>query len=325
MNLSIRRMTLADVSPCHAQLTLFDRHLYDEADFDALPGLWRALLLGGQMQAYVLEDLDLCGPQRLVAFGTTVFLSEGLGAEALAVTGVNREISRRLQEGRSPLLTPAAVRAANSGEGLHLHAFHQAIAAPNLMAEENRAVWVKFAEMFFQHICPGWRLKEVTIEVYGDAQAQLNLNGGFRLRSGAAASPSEDAPPEARPILLGLTSVEARRLYGAAMSFVFEYTPPRLFFRPTEQDLLRAALDGLSDAQAAEALCLALPTIRKRWRTIFERASQVLPWLFCPSAPLRPGAGRRGPEKRETLLQYLRSHPEELRPILPPPCDRLAR
>ena len=60
---------------------------------------------------------------------------------------------------------------------------------------------------------------------------------------------------------------------------------------------------------------MSLPTIHKRWQTLFARVQDIHPDLL-PDAPLDGQAGR-GSEKRRPLLNYLRAHPEELRPNLP--------
>ena len=70
------------------------------------------------------------------------------------------------------------------------------------------------------------------------------------------------------------------------------------------------ALDGETDRDLSPALGLALPTIKSRWRKIYDRVAMVDPDLF----PDRQDAnGRRGDEKRRRLMDYLRHHPQELR------------
>jgi hypothetical protein len=56
--------------------------------------------------------------------------------------------------------------------------------------------------------------------------------------------------------------------------------------------------------------------VKARWRTIYDRVGEVASDLL-PVAADDGASGRRGPEKRRRLLEYLRQHPEELRPSLP--------
>ena len=82
--------------------------------------------------------------------------------------------------------------------------------------------------------------------------------------------------------------------------------------RDTDQELLLAALEGLTDAELADVLGLKLPALKKRWASLFDRVGRVRPDLVPQSD--HETAHTRGPQKRHRLLAYLREHPEELRP-----------
>jgi hypothetical protein len=56
-------------------------------------------------------------------------------------------------------------------------------------------------------------------------------------------------------------------------------------------------------------LFVSLPAIKRRWENIFDRVGSIRPDL-CPL-----GNGTRGIQKRQRVLSYVRSHPEELRPF----------
>jgi hypothetical protein len=56
--------------------------------------------------------------------------------------------------------------------------------------------------------------------------------------------------------------------------------------------------------------------VKKLWRLVHQRALDAMPHLFDEAGA--SDGGTRGPEKRRTLLQYLRQHPEELRPYSAP-------
>jgi hypothetical protein len=79
--------------------------------------------------------------------------------------------------------------------------------------------------------------------------------------------------------------------------------------------MLRQAILGYTDVELARRLQLALPTVKNRWRALYDRLGRIAPELVhevdCSS-----NQAVRGQEKRRRLLEYLRRHPEELRPGL---------
>jgi hypothetical protein len=85
---------------------------------------------------------------------------------------------------------------------------------------------------------------------------------------------------------------------------------PQFGFTRREQELLELALEGGDDTAMAESLFVTVPAIKRRWTTIFERVGRIRPDL-CPL----DGEGTRGVQKRQRVLTYVRSHPEELRPF----------
>jgi DNA-binding CsgD family transcriptional regulator len=49
--------------------------------------------------------------------------------------------------------------------------------------------------------------------------------------------------------------------------------PPRFGFSPGEKDMLLLALLGGTDAEVAGELSISPETVRKRWRSVFERVA----------------------------------------------------
>lgn len=56
--------------------------------------------------------------------------------------------------------------------------------------------------------------------------------------------------------------------------------------------------------------------MKKHWRNVYSRAAHALPQEL-PVSPAEDVDVKRGKEKKRHLLEYLRSHMEELRPVLP--------
>jgi hypothetical protein len=100
---------------------------------------------------------------------------------------------------------------------------------------------------------------------------------------------------------------------GSLIDLLFLRHKPVLELRDTDQQLLVAALGGLTDEELARRLDQSLSTIKKRWVSLFERTLELRPDLF-PDVNQNDGP-TRGKQKRHHLLAYVRSHPAELRPF----------
>ncbi len=285
-----------------------------------LPDVWQQWLQDGVYQMTVLEDRERPMGQRLVGFGSSAFVTNAFAAELregqLPPSPAAHAVQRHLV-GQSPLLSSEAVRRANSGPGLNLLVLHIGWDESVLTPEEVRWVKSKLIEAFyFTH--GGYRIKAFLQEVFSEEEMRRGLATGSRLYtdyaeffSGSVTSP----PPASRPFLVGATRDEAQD--GSTIAPMFFYTPPRFFFKPWEQELLCLAMLGRSDAEAVAALHVSRSTVQKRWHTIYERTAAA-PDLFPPDAVAGQSPQTRGAEKRRHLLAYLRHHPEELRPVLPP-------
>ena len=71
-----------------------------------------------------------------------------------------------------------------------------------------------------------------------------------------------------------------------------------------------------TDAQIAVQLGVSLDAVKKSWRSIYQRIDDLAPRMFGDAA-MPPHDGHRSVEKRRHLLEYLRTHLEELRPTNP--------
>jgi hypothetical protein len=106
---------------------------------------------------------------------------------------------------------------------------------------------------------------------------------------------------------------DARGSNSIALAELFAlFTPPRCRFTPREQQTLLLALDGHTDEGIAQELGVSNSTAKRLFRGIYEKTADALPDLGLSGASL--SHGMRGPEVRRHLLNYVRQHPEELRP-----------
>jgi len=263
--------------------------------------------------ASVTDDVD---PQRgasVVAFGASVFVTDGFMTEARGAREpylTNRLIQRELSGSTSPVLRPKSIARANAEEGLNVIIIHAG--APR---ERAYAIRHSLRESFiWSH--RGYHIKEILQEVWDDVdrewvQAWGALRGDYsdyycRMRSDI---------PAYRPFLIGLTAEEALTDPGSLASAVFLFNPPRFRFSEGAQDLLMRAMDGETDAVVASTLHISLPAVKMRWRTIYDQVEAVTPELLPEPIHVPPSA--RGHEKRRSIIEYVRSHPEELRPFAP--------
>jgi hypothetical protein len=114
--------------------------------------------------------------------------------------------------------------------------------------------------------------------------------------------------------LFVLDRESALAMTGSIAAILFHPREPVLGLRKEDQQLVAAALKGLTDVELTEELSLQLSTVKKRWAALYDRVAAANPTLV---------RGRdddldrriRGPQKRHHLLAYLRQHPEELRPF----------
>ena len=316
MHLTYRPATAQDVEAC---LEMLPPGFVCGASCRArLADAWRNWLREGIMQMTVLEDGMRPSVSRRIAFGNSVFVTEAFAQETKASLPppLGVQVVRRWSEGRSPVLDLRALRAANSGPGLTLLILHIGW-MPRLTAEEVRWAKGKLLEalLFF---FSGYQLKEVLQEVYSEEERQRGMAAGAHLKNDYynfyRAHPEALPTPECRPYLLGGSRAETAD--GSYLSPLFFYHPPRFFFKIGEQEVLRLALLDRSDEEASDILSVSPSTVQKRWRTIYERVSAAEPGFFPSEGAF--ASNTRGAAKRPHLLGYLRSHPEELRPVNPP-------
>jgi hypothetical protein len=263
-------------------------------------GARRSLLAQGRLNAAVAEDVLRPAGARIAHFGISAFVTDACVQQIRArpPSSVGTFVMERIADRDPVILDAAATRRANSGLGLNLVVLEHLYATKTLSPEQQALNYAKGPESFLL-VHQGYRLKEILGQFPEQGGRQFALESGFLVRDAATH-------------LLGITRQEARA--GTYVARAFVYQPPHLFLSLGEQQMLQCALEGSTDEELAAALCLALPTIKTRWRSVYTRVAQAAPHLL-------PEAGeqgrKRGTEKRRPLLDYLRHHPEELRPHWP--------
>jgi hypothetical protein len=309
-----------DVAPCVALVASHpeERRRYGTLLKHLRPA-WVKLIRSQAMQPILIEDTGSRAPD-IAGCGASVFVNDQFLARLKAdpMVWLGPELVRRALSNDGSILPPKAIREAYSRQGLNVAVWAGTVhpMRPEYSLELMRA----FA---YQHT--GYRLKELVTQPHEFELTRMTINAGTLLwhasegcyRDGSS-EPIEEL--SAKPFLLGATralAFENGAIVGSWLSSLFSYEPPRIYFRPAEQRLLLAALRGLTDEDLADELGISLSAVKKTWRSVYRRASQA----SLPELPLSATAAietKRGKEKKQPLLEYLRRHMEELRPILPP-------
>ncbi|MCW3098635.1 MAG: hypothetical protein JWL77_4253 [Chthonomonadaceae bacterium] len=285
---------------------------------------WETFRQYANALSVIVEDLDRQAEDRVVGCTEAVFIANSFAEHAK--TGqrpfLNKQIAELTRCGRSPLLDMVGIRKAQTGEGITLYVPYVGWREQVLSAEEAWKVR-EYMNRVLNYLGLGYYYREMMIEVAGEDSKNRGLAAGFYVRTDYApfyrasqerpgrAGAAEPPAPGLQPYLLSITRAEAFRHDGSLVSHSFIYSKPRLGFTLVEQELLCWAMQGRGDDEIAPYVHVSKEAIKKRWDRIFAKVEEHLPSLL-PSH----GDGKRGPEKRGTLLVYLRDHPEELRPCI---------
>jgi hypothetical protein len=310
-----RFATTADLPTCQALL---------EPGFRVPPLLrnrltesWVTLLTTGSGMLSVIEDPEVPHPGGLEAFAALVFVSDAFIDEVRAAPRpyLSAVIYERMQQDRSPVLTPAQIAAANARGTLNLVCLHFALRDRALDHPRTRGT-LQVANTAFFFFVGGYRIQTLLQEVYGAEHAQYMRGGGLRLRCdfGHHFGGDPDRPPASdHPYLFGLDREEVEPAAVNPLSYLFHPLPPRFGFTRTAQRVLEQALLVQTDEEIAAHLRVSLDAVKQTWRAIYARVEGVAPRLLGvrPSSPEH----HRSAERRRHLLDYLRMHLEELRPV----------
>ncbi len=310
----------------HCVRSVRDGYAYKDEDLPELLAMWRHLLSGGAATAHVIEDVGASSPdRRIVWFCFKVFVppDRAVFLKENAPPLVARNLVEIFRDGGSlPVLSGAALRRDNSpgGRGLTLLVLNSGY--PRFIVDEQRQQEVlNLVTDFSIYSCGGYHLRELLIETYNDFEFRWGLGAGFRIHTEYNQT---EPDPERQPRLMGVTAAEAAHQPGTISSHIFRYSPPRLQFRPAEQELLLHALTGERDDELAVGFGVSPHTIKKRWQDIYGKVADAAPELLRGEEASESTAVR-GIEKRRYLLQYLHHHLEELRPYTLPSIPVRAR
>jgi hypothetical protein len=255
------------------------------------------------------------GKVEIVGFGLAVFVTKGFVDSELQdpAPGLNARLVESVASGKSVIATYEEVRDANTRGDLQQVILDTSWKTGRLNASQVDEVRILLGRAY-QEVFAGYRFSRILLEcVDGLDLWHVHGHRGLRIvdRFEAYRLARPDTTWNADRALVTVTIESMREDPHSIASELFHHRhQPEIAFTPGEQELLEAALEGADDAAASKALFVTVPAIKRRWASIFGRVSATRPDI-CPA-----DAGEtRGIQKRQRVIAYVRSHPQELRPF----------
>lgn len=276
---------------------------------------WKNLLGMTHATRSAVIELQRKGTNEIVGFGLGVFVKKSfVDAEfANPAPGLNCRIIESVLNSDPTVATYQEVRDANTHGNLQQVVLDASWKHGHLDATQVDEVRVLLA-MSYQELYAGYRLSRLLSELVDErdfwhAQGLRAFQIIDRFEAYRKVNPDTTWNPERALSAVTFQTMQTDPASVAAGLF-HHHAEPQFGFTREEQELLEAALEGMDDASASRDLHVSLAAIKRRWQNIFYRVADLMPGL-CPS----DGDGTRGIQKRQRILTYVRSHPEELRPF----------
>lgn len=280
----------------------------------ALDG-WRHLLEMAHATRSAVVEMRAKGHVEIVGFGFASFVKQSFIEDEIRKPrpGLNSRIVESAVNGNPVVATYAEVRDANTRGHLQQVILDTSWKNGPLTSAQVDEVRVVLGRAY-QELFIGYRFSRILVELVDELDS-WHIRGLKVFRTIDEFDDFYRANPETkwnrdrRLIEVSLDSIRADP-HSVAAGLFQHHVQPHFAFTRGEQELLELALEGVEDAAAAESLFVSLPAVKRRWASIFERVGAIRPDL-CPM----DGEGTRGTQKRQRILTYVRSHPEELRPF----------
>ncbi|QED29321.1 hypothetical protein FRD01_19200 [Microvenator marinus] len=304
MSLSIRSTDPRDLVE---MVKLVPPFVFAEVDRTSVVELWRRWLDEEIASSRVITRRD-AGGEFLEGFGMTVFLKHDFVESYLEAPQafLAAQIYERELAGNSVVMSRQEIAAANWDAGLYLFVLHYAQRAAAPESSDFEEV-LTVAHTGFRESTEGYDLLALWQEAFLDEEAAFLGSGGMRVCFDFGEF--ERAGVNLHGRLMGLTRAQAlSEPPGSTVSFAFRTPPPEIGFTPGQQRVLEIALRGESDIEIASELSVSRDAIKQMWRAIYERVEKS-------GAKGLLAEDYTNHRRRRALLEYLRNHPEELRPL----------
>lgn len=300
-----REMCEADLAEC---FNIEPRHLGAEiVGRDPALKIWKDLVRSRCFNSVVIESATPRHTERIVACGSSLFVTPDFATQELERPRpyLNSRIIASIAAGKTVAL-PERILCGEKGHcPVDLVVLSGDYLNNSLSQEELDEVQMLLPFTFMEaHL--GYRLNRILIEWTGETQRQFHHSSGV-WRAVAAFEQADRG-------LSILTRKDALAVSGSIAGALFQYQEPILHLHETDKQLLAEALRGGTDSELASRMNLSLATIKKRWLSLFQRVAETQPALL-PGCREQSWNAYRGPQKRYHVLDYVRSHPQEIRPF----------
>jgi hypothetical protein len=276
---------------------------------------WRQLFDMPYATRSALVERRRNGTTEIVGFGFAAFVKKSFADAEVRQPqpGLNARIIASVVNGKSAIATSDEVRDANTRRDLQQVILDTSWKDTHLSPEQRDEVRVLLG-LAYQELHAGYRFSRILSEMVDELDLwHVRGHRSFEVvdRFEAYRRANPDTPWNVERALVAAT-VESMRTdpHSIAASLFHHHLDPQFAFTQAEQQLLEAALEGADDGSASKSLFVSMAAIKHRWKSIFERVAAIRPELCPPD-----GDGTRGIQKRQRILTYVRSHPEELRPF----------
>lgn len=272
--------------------------------------IWKRLIRARAFNSTVMEATRPPQGHRIVGFGAAVFVTPAFADAEISDPRpcLTSRIIASLDSRRSVVLSEAELRSGNSKGGLDMVVLYGSWRRDKLDSDGASEVATALAVRFLEQHA-GYRFSRLLLETAGPEETAM-IEG---MRAWRAVRRFEETGPATRTFWV-ITRQDARNFTGSLANPLFHYAEPVLTLRDADQQLLVAALSGMTDEELSAKLSVSLTAVKKRWLSIFERTIDKRPDLF-PEVDLQKDDQKRGRQKRHHVLAYMRRHPEELRPV----------
>jgi DNA-binding CsgD family transcriptional regulator len=278
-----------------------------------LPALWTNLVDNDAIEARTITSVTVDGVQ-VDAFGASVFLRPGLFEELVSRPRPHlaESIYRAMLAGERPVLTGREIAKANSGAGVDVCVLHFCERPVDLNDPIGQQL-LAMGHAAFRDAHLGYNLRALMHQNFRPQHKVFLLASGMALFHEFTAN--EAGNVDDASVIVGMTRERSlAEPVGSPISLLFRTELPRIYFTASERRVMRAALSGASDRDIAKQLGVSRDAIKGAWKNVFRRVDEGARKLSALDASREGGTTQR----RRQLLEYIRQHPEELRPYLRP-------
>ena len=200
----------------------------------------------------------------MVGFGTSVFVSSAFAAAELAnpQPDITSRVMAKFHSGRSVLATPQDVAQADSGDGVNVLILGSTFRAEIFSQRDLQDAQTLSASGFVE-VHAGYRIRRIFQETAGEPEESfLRRSMEFRLAA--------DFPEAGRELFL-MTRESVQGLPGSLGNVLFRFREPVLRLRPSDQQLLLAALRSY---RSGVSLRTRIHTLRSKSKVALNHRSR---------------------------------------------------